>query len=242
VADVVVLFVFDVLPSCLAVVLLLFEAPCCVLPVLLDDDVAVVVVPLPLVLGLLLAVFVLLDCEASCVLDEASVEEEGGDGGDHDEEVDVSGVEAGASCVVLLALCEASFWKSILCCKVCANGWALAALAAEFAVELTGELLEESNSEVINERGDMADPVYPVNPVNPVNVRSVPVNRVNRAIRSSEQSGQQRPVGGQTPSARILRIRAACSSASRCSRRACCWASAASPRACSTSYEPSFCL
>ena len=49
----------------------------------------------------------------------------------------------------------------MLCCKVWPNGCALAV----FCGALVGELLDASNSELISESGDMADPVYPVIPV-----------------------------------------------------------------------------
>lgn len=159
-ADVVVLvslFVpvaFDVPPFCCALALLLWPLPCCAL---LD---AVVLVPLLWLLPDVLVLLPLLDawlpdCDVFCVLDDeaAEVEDEGDDGAEAAEDA--------ALCAALLALCDASFCESMLCCRVCENGWALAA-SADAPV---GELPDEPSSELINESGDMVDPVYPVNPL-----------------------------------------------------------------------------
>ena len=222
----------ELLLPCCDVELLPFAALCCVLP---EDEAEFVLPPLLLalplllvLLWLLLALLVLLELWLS---DGAGVGVGAGalaadDGAGEGAGAGV-GVGAGALCTLLLALCDASFCESMLCCKVCENGW----LFTMSTGELVCELSDEPNSELIYESGDMADPVYPVNPVK---FRSAPVRRSY-----GHGSGKR---AGYTPSARILRIRAACSSASRCSRRAICWASAASPRACRTSYEPSFCL
>jgi hypothetical protein len=91
-----------------------------------------------------------------------------------------------------LALCAAAlFCWSMLCCKVCENGLAFAAAAMAALVE---ELPAEPSSEPICERSDIRNPVNSSNGV------------VSQTRRSSS---------GQTPSARMRRIRAACSSASR---------------------------
>ncbi len=89
---------------------------------------------------------------------------------------DGAGACGGALCAAVLALCAASFCESMLCCKVCENGCVLAVSAGE----LVGELLDEPNSELIDESGDMADPVYPVNPVK---FRSMPVKRSSAQAR-----------------------------------------------------------
>jgi hypothetical protein len=220
------------LPACCDVELLLLVPLCCVLP---EDEAEVVLLPsLLLLLWLLLALLVLFVLLELWLFDGAGVgalaEDDGvGEGAGADVG---AGVGAGALCAALLVLCEASFCESMLCCKVCENGWVLTMSTGEFVCELP----DEPNSELIYESGDMADPVYPVNRVK---FRSMPVTRSSGQIQMILRSGAH---PGYTPSARILRIRAACSSASRCSRRAICWASAASPRACRTSYEPSFCL
>lgn len=135
---------------------------CCVLPEDTVEPVPLPFAPLPLLaLSVLLLLFALLDawvfdCEAACALEEddcASVEGAGaGDG---------AAACGGTLCAAVLALCAASFCESMLCCKVWPNGCALAVLSGE----LVGKLLEASNSELIGESGDMADPVYPVNPV-----------------------------------------------------------------------------
>jgi hypothetical protein len=226
------------LPACCDVESLLLLVPlCCVLP---EDEAELVLLPLPLLLLpslLLLLLWLLLALLVLFVLLElwlfdgdgagvgALAEDDGvGEGAGADAGVGV-GAGAGALCAALFALCDASFCESMLCCKVCENGWVLTMSTGEFVCELP----DEPNSELIYESGDMADPVYPVNRVK---FRSMPVTRSSGQIQMILRSGTH---PGYTPSARILRIRAACSSASRCSRRATCWASAASPRACRTS-------
>jgi hypothetical protein len=71
------------------------------------------------------------------------------------------GVGVGALCAALLVFCGALFCESMLCCKVCENGWLLTMSTGEFVCELP----DEPNSELIYESGDMADPVYPGIPV-----------------------------------------------------------------------------
>jgi len=224
----------ELLLPCCEVELLPLVPLCCVLPE--DDAERVLLALLPSLLLLLWLLLALLVLFVLWLFDGAGVgvlaEDDGvGEGAGADVGVGV-GAGAGALCAAPLAPCDASFCESMLCCKVCENGWVLTMSTGEFVCELP----DEPNSELIYESGDMADPAYPVNPVK---FRSMPVMRSSGQIQMIMRSGA-RP--GYAPSARILRIRAACSSASRCSRRATCWASAASPRACRTSYEPSFCL
>ena len=154
----------DVPPFCCALALLLWPLACCALP-----D-AVVVEPLlwllsdAFVLLLLVPDVWLLDCGVLCVLDDADVEVEdaaAADAAEVEADDESEAAEYAALCAVLLALCDASFCESMLCCRVCENGWALAA-SADAPV---GELPDEPSSELINESGDMADPVYPVNPL-----------------------------------------------------------------------------
>jgi hypothetical protein len=95
-----------------------------------------------------------------------------------------------ALCGLLLAPGDALFCESMLCCKVCANGWALA-VSADVPV---GELPTALRSELISESGDMADPVYPVNPLDIRNEparRSVKrmIERVNRVLIRVRASG-----------------------------------------------------
>ncbi|WP_342342378.1 hypothetical protein [Paraburkholderia phenazinium] len=149
----------ELLALCWVEPLLLLPVPCWVLP---DDEAEVVpllLVPLAalllwpaVVLLLLLFELWLLDCAAACALAEAAAA---------DGEGDAAGVGAGALGAGLLALCDALFCEPMLCCKVCANGTALEASGVLFV----GELPEELNSELINDSGDMADPVYPMSPV-----------------------------------------------------------------------------
>jgi hypothetical protein len=151
----------ELLVLCWVAPLLLVPVLCCVLP---DDEaeavplLSVVLVALLLWLPVALLLSLLfelgsLGCAAACALAEAAVADAEGAG---------VGAGSGALGTGSLALDDASFCKSILCCKVCANGWAPEVSGAL----LVGELLEESNSELINDSGDMADPVYPVIPVN----------------------------------------------------------------------------
>jgi hypothetical protein len=124
---------------------------------------------------------------ASCTLDEEAEEDEEGE---DDEEADEDEEDGGAG--GLLALCAAVlFCRLMLCCRVCENGVAFAAAAMAAVVDV---LLAEPSSEPICERSDIGNPVNPSNGV-------------------FGQRGGAR--ARQTPSARILRIRAACSSASR---------------------------
>ena len=111
-----------------------------------------------------------------------------------DDESDPDGEGGGENDGVggVLAICAAAlFCRSMLCCKVCENGLAFAAAAIAALVDV---LLAEPSSEPICERSDIGNPVNPSNGV-------------------FGQRGGAR--ARQTPSARILRIRAACSSASR---------------------------
>ena len=166
----------ELLLPCCDVELLPFAALCCVLP---EDEAEFVLPPLLLalplllvLLWLLLALLVLLELWLS---DGAGVGAGAGalaadDGAGEGAGAGV-GVGAGALCTLLLALCDASFCESMLCCKVCENGW----LFTMSTGELVCELSDEPNSELIYESGDMADPVYPVSPVK---FRSVPVKRL----------------------------------------------------------------
>lgn len=110
-----------------------------------------------------------------------------------DEEADEDDEdEEGGGAGGLLALCAAAlFCWSMLCCKVCENGVAFAAAAMAAVVDV---LLAEPSSEPICERSDIGNPVNPSNGV------------------FGHRGGAR---ARQTPSARILRMRAACSSASR---------------------------
>ncbi len=146
----------ELLALCWVEPLLLLPVPCCVLP---DDEAEVVpLLPAALLLWLPAALLELLllevwlfDCADACALADAADADADGDG---------AGVGAGAGALgaAVLALCAALFCESMLCCKVCANGWALELSG----VLLVGELSDEPNSELINDSGDMADPVYPV--------------------------------------------------------------------------------
>jgi hypothetical protein len=150
----------ELLAFCWVEPLLLLPVPCCVLP---DDDAEVVpLLPVALLLWLLAALLLLvllllevwlLGCADACALAEAA---------DADAEGDGAGVGAGAGALdaSVLALCDELFCESMLCCKVCANGWTLELSGVMLVGEL--ELSEEPNSELINDSGDMADPVYPV--------------------------------------------------------------------------------
>ena len=156
---------------CCDVELSALPAPCCGLP-----EAAVEVVPpllapsAPLALLVLLTslplLFVLLDawvfdCDAACVF---AGDDCAGDGGGAD-------ACGGVLCSAVLGLCAASFCESMLCCKVCANGCVLAL----FVSEIVGVVPDESASELTNDMGDIADPVYPVSPVK---FRSAPVKRL----------------------------------------------------------------
>jgi hypothetical protein len=153
---------FDELPFCCAVVLLLWLLDCCAL---LDDVGVVLLLWLPPeALALLLPDAWPLDCDVFWLLDDEAAEVDEDDGGE--DEVP----EDDALFALLLALCDAPLWESMLCCKVCENGKALAA-SADAPV---GEPPDALNSELINESGDMADPVYPVNPLD---VRKEPAKR-----------------------------------------------------------------
>lgn len=147
---------------------------------------------LPLLVLLLAAFWFCVDGSdgggASCTLDEeAEEDEEAEDDEEADEEDEEDGGAGG-----LLALCTAVlFCRLMLCCRVCENGVAFAAAAMAAVVDV---LLAEPSSEPICERSDIGNPVNPSNGV-------------------FGQRGGAR--ARQTPSARILRMRAACSSASR---------------------------
>ena len=158
------------LPCC-DVVLLPLVPLCCALP---DDDAEVVLLSLPLplllvlllpllLLWLLLALLVLVVLLELWLFDGAGVgvlAEDDGVGEGAGAGVGV-GVGASALCATLLVFCDAPFCESILCCKVCENGWVLTTSTGEFVCELP----DEPNSELIYESGDMADPVYPGIPV-----------------------------------------------------------------------------
>ena len=121
-----------------------------------------------------------------CVLDDADAEvEEDDDAAEADDESEAA--EDIVLCAALLALCDASFCESMLCCRVCANnGWALAASTGA----LVDELPDEPSRELINESGDMADPVCPVNPLDVRMVRmGLPKRIIKRAIKRVKSSG-----------------------------------------------------
>lgn len=135
-----------------------FAPLCCALP---DDAVEVVLLPLPplwlalllplprlalfwLLLALLVSVvlfelWLFAGAGAGVLADDDGVGEGAGAG---------VGVGAGALCATLLVFCA-----SMLCCKVCENGWLLTMSTGEFVCELP----DEPNSELIYESGDMAD-------------------------------------------------------------------------------------
>jgi hypothetical protein len=134
---------------------------CCALP---EDEAEFVLPALPpvlLLLWLLPALLVLFVLPELWLFDGAGVGVLAADDGAGEGAGVGVGVGVGALCAALLVFCGALFCESMLCCKVCENGWLLTMSTGEFVCELP----DEPNSELIYESGDMADPVYPGIPV-----------------------------------------------------------------------------